>query len=344
MFDRKRSTTKRPPAFTPSLFSLAALVGCAVLGVQCGAPAACQGEACVSQARFALSPPGQPGPHKIARFDLAVPLAGGGSLTVTIAGPSEDGRELSRVGAPFPLVVLSPGFLLGRGQYDDYLERLASHGFVAVSQSARAEGNHAQYRDDTSKLLSWLIAPTGGSATRLTGRVDSSRIGLAGHSLGGKISLLTAAKDSRVKAVITVDPVDGQGMPLAKDSMAAIHLPPGIPIGFLGETISKSGAQPCAPAAFNYEVLYASTTAERFAIRFLKAAHADFVDKPASCFPCLFCPGGTAPKSQTHELAMKYLTAYFLYTLAGDAAAASYLTGPEVQKDVAAGDVAVQKS
>jgi pimeloyl-ACP methyl ester carboxylesterase len=298
----------------------------------------------VAKSRIALSSPGQPGPRKTARFDLAVPLSGGGSLTVTVAGPSEDGRELSRTGAPFPLVVFSPGFLLGRAQYNGYLDRLASYGFVAVSQSARAEGNHPQYRDDTSKLLTWLIAPTGGSAARLAGRVDGSRIGLGGHSLGGKISLLTAAQDNRVKAVITIDPVDGQGIPLAKDTIAAIHLPSGTPLGFLGETISKSGAQPCAPPDFNYEVLYNSTAAERFAIRFLKAAHTDFVDKPESCFPCLFCPGGTAPKSHTHELAVKYVTAYFLFTLAGETAAASYLTGTAVQKDVVAGDVTVQKS
>lgn len=342
---RQKPSAAARQGFTAVPLLYAALAGCAVLGARCGAPetTSCDPSGCVSQSRSALSSPAEPGPRKIARFDLTAPLAGGGSLAITVSGPSDDGRELSRVGAPFPLVVFSPGFVLGRGQYNAYIERLASHGFVAISQSARSESKHAQYRDDTSKLIDWLLAPTGSSAARIAGRVDSSRIGLAGHSLGGKISLLTAAQDSRVQAIVTIDPVDGQDAPLAKDVTAAISLPPGVPIGFLGETISKSGGVPCTPAAFNYEVLYASTTAPRFAIRFLAAAHADFVDNPSSCFPCLFCPGGTAPKQQTHALAMKYVTAYFLFTLAGDAAAESYLTGAEAQKDVAAGHIMVQK-
>lgn len=160
MIRRKRSTMKRHVS-TYSYFQLAALIGCALLGAHCGAPepSACRDEACLSQSRFAASAPGQPGPRTTARFDLTVPLSGGGHLAVTVAGPSEDGRKLSRIGAPFPVVVFSPGFLLGRGQYDDYLERLASHGFVAVSQAARSEANHSQYRDDTIKLLPLPVLP-----------------------------------------------------------------------------------------------------------------------------------------------------------------------------------------
>ncbi len=330
-----------------SFISQAMLLHGVLLGTHCGAPGprVCEEEAaCVSQRLSALDSPAQPGPRQGARFALTVPLADGGSLSVTVAGPSEDGRELSFRGAPFPLVVFSPGFVIPRSQYNSYLERLASHGFVAVSQTARAEANHAQYRDDTSKLISWLIAPTGPSAARISGRVDGARVGLSGHSLGGMISLLTAAQDSRVQSIITIDAVDAANAPRAKDIMSAIHLPAGIPIGFLGETISKKGgAQPCTPADFNYEVLYGSTMAPRFALRFLQAAHTDFVDTPSSCFPCLFCPGGTAPKAQWRDLAVKYVTAYFLLTLGGQAEAESYLTGTEAQKDVAAGYITITK-
>jgi dienelactone hydrolase len=37
--------------------------------------------------------------------------------------------------------------------------------------------------------------------------------GVTGHSLGGKLSLLAATKDARVKASIVLDPVDGGGGP-----------------------------------------------------------------------------------------------------------------------------------
>lgn len=350
-FARPRSP-RSPRASLRSTLRGLALLGCASLGLQCGSPmtsesetTTCLDEDCLSQSRAALSSPAEAGPYRTVRFDLSVPLASGGTVTVTVAGPTDDGRELSKTIGARPLVVLSPGFVINRAQYIGYVTRLASHGFIAVSQTARAEAKHAQYRDDTRKLIDWLIAPTGPSASRISGRIDSRRIGLTGHSLGGKISLLTAAADSRVGAVITIDAVDGNSAPLARDSIAAIRLPTGVPLGFLGETISKTGgAQPCAPADSNYEVLYRSSSAPRFALRFLGAAHTDFVDNPSSCFPCLFCPGSTAPKAQSRDLAIKYVTAYFLWTLAGDRGAESYLTGAEAAKDITAGYVELTKS
>lgn len=68
------------------------------------------------------------------------------------------------------------------------------------------------------------------------------------------------------------------------------------------------------------------------------------VSQPASCFPCLSCPGGTAPKADSHAQAVKYVTACFFSTLAGEAAAAYSLTGVEAQEDVAAGAIRVRQS
>src|SRR4051812_36859486 len=52
---------------------------------------------------------GVEGGRQPARFDLAVPVAGGlGRLQTTVFGPSDGGNNLSAGGAPFPLVILSP--------------------------------------------------------------------------------------------------------------------------------------------------------------------------------------------------------------------------------------------
>src|SRR5689334_17626991 len=73
-------TTQSPAARSWLLRSL--LVHGVLLNSQCGAPEppACAEGACVSQRLSALDSPAQPGPRRVARFDLTVPLAGGGSL------------------------------------------------------------------------------------------------------------------------------------------------------------------------------------------------------------------------------------------------------------------------
>ena len=286
-----------------------------------GAPVAdCTDETCLSQSRSALSSPAAAGPYRPLRFDLTVPLAGGGSLAVTVAGPTDDGRELTKALGRWPLLVLSPGFVIARSQYNGYLTRLASHGFIVVSQTARAEAKHAQYRDDTSKLIDWLIAPTGSSASRLSGRIDSSRIGLTGHSLGGKISLLTAAVDPRVKAVITIDPVDG-GAPLARDSVGAIRLPAGVPSASSAD--DQQDRRCSAPCPRRFQLRGALSQQQRQPLcPALPQGRAHRLRRQSGrLLPLPVLPRQPGPKAESRELAIKYVTAYFLWTLAGDRSA-----------------------
>jgi pimeloyl-ACP methyl ester carboxylesterase len=281
--------------------------------------------------------PGSPGPDSTVSFDLRVTL-GRDTVSLTVIGPSDDGKGISMRGAPHPLVLLSPGFTIDRKEYASYATRLATYGLVAVLQNSPQEFNHATYRDDTIALLTWLGAPTGRDAGRLLGRVDLTRAGLAGHSLGGKISILVAAKDARVKALFGIDPVDANTPP-ALPEIGKIKLPTGVPLAMVGETTSKSGGMPCTPAAGNYEALYAKANSPALAITVVSAAHDDFVDNFAGCPTCRFCPGGSAPKDRTNQLAVKYLTAYFVGALLGDARARAYFTGAAFQKDVTDGYV-----
>lgn len=282
--------------------------------------------------------PNKAGTSYIVIFDQTVQVGMRSFVDTTIIGPSDDSLEISKKG-PFPMVVISPGFTLDRKLYQSYAERLASYGIIAVLQKSRSEWTHTQYRDETIALLDWLVNPTGFGASRLTGRVDKSRIGLAGHSLGGKISLMVAAKDARIKALFAIDPVDA-GFPQVRTELGNVKLAPEVPMAFLGETLSKMGGfMPCTPSDSNFEVLYGRASAPALSITFKDAAHNDFVDNFMSCMGCSFCPGGTAPKDRTNKLAVKYSTAYFVWALKGDKRGADYLTGAELQKDVAMGYV-----
>jgi hypothetical protein len=285
-----------------------------------------------------------PGPRSTVSIDLTVPLmtTPAGSLATTVVGPSDDGKTLSTTGAPFPLVIISPGFTIARTEYQDYADRLASYGFVAVLQSPRSELNHAQYRDDTIALITWLLAPTGANAGTVMGRIDANRVGLTGHSLGGLVSILVTAQDSRVKALFGIDPVDG-GTPSGLPLIGGIHLAGGLPFGTVGETTSEMGKTPCAPMGSNFQAFYNNASSPAFAITIVGAAHSDFVDDYATCAFCIACmPNGTAPRMQTHDLTVKYMTAYFLWGLEGNTGAKGYVLGAQLQQDVMAGLVTEQ--
>lgn len=275
------------------------------------------------------------GPYKTVSLDIPV-FVGGNTTKSTVVGPTDDGTTLTYRGAPFPVVVLSPGFTLATSYFNNYAQRLASYGIITVMQKVANEVSHATYRDDTIALIDWLEKPTGPNGGSVRGRLDTTKLGLVGHSLGGTISLLVAASDPRVKAVFGLDPVDSNSVP-ARGEVGKIKLPPGVPLFYVGETISKGGGMPCAPADRNYEVLFAASSSPAVALLVAGAAHNDFIDLCG--LACTICPGGTAPKDRTNRLGVRYVTAYFLRHLRGDLRAETYLSGGELGKDIAAGYV-----
>lgn len=283
--------------------------------------------------------PGMNGPNRPAALSYDVPVAGAETVAVTLYGPSGDGKELLR--GPFPLLLFSTDLPPSHpDKYKGYAERLASHGFLVAVQLPRSTDLHRQYRDDSKKLLDWLLAPTGAGAERVGGRADKDRIGALGHGLGGKISLLLAAADTRVKAVLGIDPIDWADQtpmdPLsALSEIGKIRLP--VPIGLLG---GMRGSDICAPMDRNYAALYRRAPSPAFAIGFTAAGHLDFLDcqgLPDLCKDPL-CRDINAPLG-TFPLAQKYAAAYFLWTLGGVTSARDYLLGQRFQADAKGGDV-----
>ncbi|MEU4692410.1 hypothetical protein [Actinoplanes sp. NPDC023714] len=147
------------------------------------------------------------------------------------AAPARPGR--------YPLVVLSPGFTLHRHTQSVLAEELAGHGYIVASVDhayesagtafpggrtltcvacevaavADVAGNRAA---DISFVLDRLTAAK--PAWRRAARIDSGRIGVAGHSIGGNAAATTMAADRRVRAGVNMDgtffsdvPVTGLG-------------------------------------------------------------------------------------------------------------------------------------
>jgi len=127
-----------------------------------------------------------------------------------------DGKQVAE--GPFPLIAYSHGFS-GDSSEPTYLAQyLASHGYVIIAAdfpltNYGAPGGPSVYDvvnqpGDVSFLIDTMLAWSADAAGDWTGRIDPARIGIAGLSLGGMTTELTAfhprLHDPRVKVAVSI--------------------------------------------------------------------------------------------------------------------------------------------
>lgn len=240
-----------------------------------------------------------------------------------------------------PLIVLTHGFSLSPDMYFSYGERLASWGFVVIMPqmpgSFTKPETHQDQADYLAALLDWA---TDSENVKLSGKIDESLIGLAGHSMGGKLSFLLASQDSRPKAVFGIDPVDS-GPPTAHDPADYPSVTPermadiSVPFVALGETLNGGdGSLACAPSADNFQQYYSYAESPAIQIEVSGANHMSFLDDPDCGLVCAVCPKGTDDPLVTRSLTLKYITAFFMATLMGHFELYDYLSGDRMQQDI----------
>jgi hypothetical protein len=120
--------------------------------------------------------------------------------------------------------------------------------------------------------------------------------------------------DNRVRASITLDPVDSAVMcDQVKCPDVSNMLPIDIPLGFVGETLDgEGGFMPCAPAADNFLTYYKNATAPALAVTVNGANHMSFIDDVASCgITCNFCKMPTLTNKVVNDLSRAYVVAFY---------------------------------
>lgn len=284
------------------------------------------------------------GPGKLAFFQSSGEiLAGGKSIPLTLYLPEGNG--------PFPVIVFTHGFQLGPGDYKTTADHLASWGFVVVLPSLPGSlfspSTHKTLKEYLIAILDWIQDKADDPSGPLAGKADAEAIGLAGHSMGGKISLLTASADGRPKAVFGVDPVDAAGGPFGGDPVDYPSVTPElmpqimVPLGLLGETVNATCSgflcQACAPQEDNFQQYYIHATSPAIEIEVVGASHMSFLDNPDCGLACSVCPKGTDDPDVTRMLTRRYLTAFFNVYLKSEAPFADYLTGAAMAEDATAG-------
>lgn len=231
---------------------------------------------------------------------------------------------------PYPTATVAHGFNIGPTQYSSYAKRLASHGYVAVNVDHRGYlGQPVDHFENAKQIIAAIDWVEGHPL--LGDLADTTRVGTAGHSLGGKISVLVAMIDPRIRASITLDPVDGNVMGCPGPQQCpdvSGKLPIALPLGFIGQTTDGT----CAPPAENYTTFFAAADPPALAVTVLGANHVAFLDDLANCgISCAFCPAGTADPAVVGDLARAYLVAFFGRYLRDQIGYDAYLTGAEAQ-------------
>jgi pimeloyl-ACP methyl ester carboxylesterase len=245
--------------------------------------------------------------------------------------------------------VVGHGFQIPASQYDGYLNRLATFGYVALAADypdpLMGPVNNVNDGKDLAAGLDWALA----SAT-VKSLVDIDRAGVMGHSRGGKAAVLAAVEDPRFKAVFGVDPVDTPPPasiscdPVTQCPTAYLDLPSlHLPTLFVGETLDSMGSLACAPAAGNYAVFYEHANAPSIEVTVDGASHMSFVADPIACgVVCQLCQTPAAIQSTVLNLAYSYAVAFFERNLRGNTAYDTYLTGDEAHRRyVATGEAIV---
>jgi predicted dienelactone hydrolase len=146
----------------------------------------------------ALNPTGEPEAityEYAVKIDLLPP-----DLPAFINGRAVADAPLALDDGPYPLVVLSPGFSLGRTAYAWMAEHLASRGFVVMVPEHRERADETlslfwraavDRPRDVAAVLDYAQAQSAEGGV-LAGLIDMERVAVAGHSYGGYTALASA--------------------------------------------------------------------------------------------------------------------------------------------------------
>ena len=136
-------------------------------------------------------------------FSVAIDKNTGPSRKAWVIRPA----SLGSLGvAKHPIFIFGPGSGSTAEPYQDILTKLASHGFVVFSEQPSNSGSEMKAGID------WLIEQNSNPSSPYYNKLDTTRIGAGGHSLGS-VAAYGVASDSRITTTFHIDggSLDGSG-------------------------------------------------------------------------------------------------------------------------------------
>jgi triacylglycerol lipase len=104
----------------------------------------------------------------------------------------------------YGVIAVCPGYTGTQSSIAWFARRLASHGFVTIAMNTNSIYDQPSSR--ATQLRAAVSYVINSSSSTVRARVDSSRRGLSGHSMGGGGTLIASSQDSTFKVGIPMTP------------------------------------------------------------------------------------------------------------------------------------------
>ncbi|CAK9142006.1 unnamed protein product [Ilex paraguariensis] len=191
----------------------------------------------------------------------------------------------------FPILMFLHGYLLNNSFYSQLFKHIASHGFIVVAPQlySVAGPDTTDEIKSSAAVTNWLSA---GLQSALPSHVQPnlSKLGLAGHSRGGKVAFALALKKGatslKFSALIGVDPVDGMDKGKQTPPPVLTYVPHSFDLNMavlvvgsgLGEVKKNPLFPPCAPKGVNHEDFYNECSKPAYYFVAKDYGHLDMLD------------------------------------------------------------------
>jgi predicted dienelactone hydrolase len=261
------------------------------------------------------------GPYAVGYTDASVSAAGR-SFTARIYYPAGVAGQNTAVAAgEFPAIAFGHGFLQAISKYASTMSHLASHGFIVAAPTSQGSlfPSHGAFADDLNAALTWLVAQDTNTGGRFANHVNTAKLGLSGHSMGGGASVLAASRNPAVTTVANLAAAETN--PSAATAAAGLTKPLMLVAG------SQDGT---APPASHQRKIYQAKPAPKQLRTITGGFHCGFMDSNST-----FCDSGSITRAAQLQLTRRLLTDWFKYYLAGDAASYNAVWGAPAQTDPA---------
>ncbi|WP_329319870.1 MULTISPECIES: poly(ethylene terephthalate) hydrolase family protein [unclassified Streptomyces] len=244
--------------------------------------------------------PSSAGPFAVAHTDLTVSAAGRSFAARVWYPGTTAGADAPVAAGPHPGLAFGHGFFQDISKYESLLTHYASWGVITVAPKSQAGlfPSHSGFADDLNASLTWLTAQNSTGGSRFAGAVDTARLGLSGHSMGGGAALLAAGRNSAVKAVSTLAAAETD--PSAVTASGTLSMP----AQYVG-----GSADSIAGVAGNQQKMYDAKPSPTQLRVITGGFHCGFVDSSG-----IGCDSGSLSRAVQQRLTRGITTAYLLYT------------------------------